>query len=225
MACTGGWDWAPYSYTGTSSSNASTGFAQTLSKGLWKSVYLVEVPLENVVITHLTPHTHYKGEYPTTTLQDGKHGGFRVNVTAHFWAPPGGAKGLLAVKGSWADNETRSPEIAVPAGESQISMQLSASATQIKLWWPTGVGAQPLYNVTATWTPSTVGSIASGQVAAARQLGFRAFALVTINDTDSATIAANATSDGTGTHGMFFRVNGAALYSRGGKRQLYHAQH
>ena len=89
------------------------------------------------------------------------------------------------------------------------------------------MGAQPLYNVTATWTPSTVGSIASGQVTAARQLGFRAFALVTINDTDAATVAANATSDGTGTHGMFFRVNGAALYSRGGKRQLYmyHAQH
>lgn len=225
QACSGGWDWAPYSYTGTSSSNASTGFANTLSKGLWKSVYLAEVPLESVAITHLTPHTQYKGEYPTTPLQDGEHGGFAVNVTAHFWAPPGGAKGSLAVEGSWADGDADAVsrrELEVPAGDSQVSVQLSATAAQIKLWWPHGVGAQPLYNITATWspTPSVHGaadSIAADPVSAVRQFGFRAFALVTINDTDAATVAANASSDGTGTHGMFFRVNGAALYSRGGE--------
>ena len=40
-------------------------------------------------------------------------------------------------------------------------------------------------------------------------------AQVTINDTDTATVASNASADGSGAHGMFFRVNGAALYSRG----------
>ena len=40
-------------------------------------------------------------------------------------------------------------------------------------------------------------------------------AQVTINDTDTATVASNASADGSGKHGMFFRVNGAALYSRG----------
>jgi hypothetical protein len=189
---------------------------------VWKSVYLSEVPLETVAITHLTPHTHYKGDYPTTPLQDGKHGGFGINVTAHLWAPPGGAKGALAVKGSWAGagNVEASGEIEVPAGDSQVSIQLHASAAQIKLWWPTGMGMQPLYNVTATWSPapiagSTPDSMAPGQVTSMRQFGFRAFTLVTINDTDAATVAANATSDGSGNHGMFFRVNGAAVYSRG----------
>ena len=46
-------------------------------------------------------------------------------------------------------------------------------------------------------------------------MGFRVFALVTINDTDTETVVRNTSSDGTGTHGMFFRVNGAAIYSRG----------
>jgi hypothetical protein len=225
MACTGGWDWAPYSYTGTSSSNTTTGFAQTLSKGLWKSVYLAEIPRETVAITHLSPHTLYKGEYPTKPLEDGTHGGFSVNVTAHIWAPPGGAKGTLVVAGSWAagvsSEGTHSGEVEVPAGESKISLQLSATAAQIKLWWPAGVGAQPLYNVTATWTPApasaatATATTTAGTTTAVRRLGFRVFALVTINDTDTATVRSNASTEGSGTHGMFFRVNGAAIYSRG----------
>ena len=212
MACTGGWDWAPYSNTGTNSSNATTGFANTLSKGLWKSVYLITVPVATVAITHLTPHTHYMGKYPTAPLEDGTHGGFSVNVTAHVWVPVGGAKGRLSVGGSWAaSQETAGAEMELAAGESKVSLQINATSAEIKLWWPTGVGAQPLYNVTATWTPTS----SAKTTTAVRRLGFRVFALVTINDTDAATVASNASADGSGTHGMFFRVNGAAIYSRG----------
>lgn len=41
------------------------------------------------------------------------------------------------------------------------------------------------------------------------------FALVTTNDTDTSVVKANATTDGTGTHGMFWRINGAAILSKG----------
>ena len=227
MACTGGWDWAPFSYTGTNSSHATTGFAKSMSKGLWKSVYLLTVPAASVSITHVTPHTLYKGAYPVAPLQDGTHGGFIVNVTAHLWAPPGGAKGSLAVTGSWGGSDAErtavSGEIDVPAGESKASLQLSVTAAQIKLWWPSGVGAQPLYHVSTTWTPpaSADDNVATAApppphaITAVRRLGFRVFTLVTINDTDAAIVAGNASSDGSGTHGMFFRVNGAAIYSRG----------
>ena len=83
----GGWDWAPYSNTITNSSGNTSGPARTLSKGLWKSVYLAALPLASAAITHMTPHTHYLGEYPTVPLRDGIHGGFKVNVTTHLWAP------------------------------------------------------------------------------------------------------------------------------------------
>ena len=63
------------------------GPANTLSKGIWKSVYVTDVPLATVAITHVTPHTRYQGAYPTTRLQDGEHGGFVVNVTTHLQVP------------------------------------------------------------------------------------------------------------------------------------------
>ena len=223
MACTGGWDWAPYSYTlSTSSATAkhnTTGPAHSFTKGLWKSVYTTSVPLGGAAITYVTPHTKYAGVYPVAPLVEGAHGGFTVNVTAHFWAPAGGAAGSLAVAGSWGGSGSRSSTNAVvtlPAGASKISLQLAAAASEIKLWWPRGEGAQPLYDVEATWTPSALapaGTLASraSSTTATRRVGFRVFALVTVNDTDAAYVAANASADGTGTHGMFFRVNGAAV--------------
>ena len=51
---------------------------------------------------------------------------------------------------------------------------------------------------------------------ARRRVGFRHVALVTYNDTDPSQRAAAALgATGSGTHGMFFRVNGVALWARG----------
>ena len=214
MGCTGGWDWAPFSYTTTNSSAKTTGPAPTLSKGVWKSVYLTDVPLATVAITHLTPHTRYNGAYPTARLADGDHGGFTVNVTAHLWAPAGGAKGSLGVAGSWAaaapttsnasaSAAASSGAMTLPAGESIVSLQVAATAQQIKLWWPNGAGAQPLYDVKATWTPAAAEPVvgtAAGAAAAAlvavtsRHMGFRVFALVTVNDTNASVVASNASA-------------------------------
>jgi hypothetical protein len=224
MACTGGWDWAPYSYTLTKSSatakHNTTGPAHSFTKGLWKSVYTTTVPLGSIAITHVTPHTKYAGAYPIAPLVDGAHGGFTVNVTAHLWAPEGGATGSLAVAGSWGSSSRSTAVVTLPAGESTLSLQLAATASEIKLWWPRGEGAQPLYDVQATWTPARLARAAAiaahaSSTNATRRIGFRVFALVTVNDTDAAYVAANASADGTGRHGMFFRVNGAAIYSRG----------
>jgi beta-mannosidase len=177
------------------------------------SRYLLDVPVAGatpdsaaVAMTHLTPHTHYLGAYPTAPLLDGTHGGFRVNVTAHFWAPAGGARGSLTVRGEWdgGGSANASGEIELPTGQSQASLQITATAAQIKLWWPSGLGAQRLYNVSATWRPS---SSTVAPTTAVRRLGFRVFALVTINDTNASIVAANASTEGTGKHGMFFRVS------------------
>lgn len=95
------------------------------------------------------------------------------------------------------------------------------------------MGDQNLYNVSATWTssasaaPTPSSPVANNSkvqtvvAATSRRLGFRVFALVTVNDTNATVVAnkASASATGqvndTGTHGMFFRVNGAPLYSRG----------
>ena len=194
-----------------------------------------------------SPH-RYLGDYPVAPLVDGSHGGFEVNVTVHLWVPDGGASGTLSVHGDWATATTTTAAavahsrdnvaaelMQLEPGEHTVSLQINATADQIKLWWPNGVlghgptSARPFYNVTAEWTPTavsrkpTVPSPADDTAAAApaatvsttRRIGFRVFALVTVNDTDAAYVKANATADGSGKHGMFFRVNGAAIYSRG----------
>eukprot|EP00730_Choanoeca_flexa_P008569 TRINITY_DN12506_c0_g2_i18.p1 TRINITY_DN12506_c0_g2~~TRINITY_DN12506_c0_g2_i18.p1 ORF type:complete len:975 (+),score=156.28 TRINITY_DN12506_c0_g2_i18:81-2927(+) len=73
MACTGGWDWAPYSDTSQSG-------ARTFSQGIWKSVYLIQV--STAAITHAVPHVFYNGEHPVSRLQEHNHSGFRVEATA-----------------------------------------------------------------------------------------------------------------------------------------------
>jgi len=74
MSCSGGWDWAPV-----------TPEPSTLSKGIWKSVYLSVV--KSVAITHVVPHIFYLGEYPKTTLTNNNHGGFLVDVKVHIFSP------------------------------------------------------------------------------------------------------------------------------------------
>jgi len=48
-------------------------------------------------------------------------------------------------------------------------------------------------------------------------VGFRTVALVTVNDTDDSVVAdiLAHNKEGSGSHGMYFRVNGAAIWSRG----------
>ena len=58
-ACTGGWDWAPYSHSYLDG-------AHTFSKGLWKSVYLATVSPASAAITHMVPQIFYRGGNPST---------------------------------------------------------------------------------------------------------------------------------------------------------------
>eukprot|EP01065_Artemidia_motanka_P025528 TRINITY_DN30520_c0_g1_i1.p1 TRINITY_DN30520_c0_g1~~TRINITY_DN30520_c0_g1_i1.p1 ORF type:complete len:912 (+),score=270.91 TRINITY_DN30520_c0_g1_i1:48-2783(+) len=198
MACTGGWDWAPYTTT-------SQEGAATFSKGIWKSVYLAQV--ETAALSHVVPHTFYNGAYAASPLSDGSHGGFNVTVRAHFWAPAA-VTGSLKVTTQWG--ESAQADVSVPAGDSNVTVALTASAQQVKLWWPAGTGDQHLYNLTVTFAPS-----AGASVSAQRRIGFRTFAVVTGNDTDPAYVKASEGKDGTSDMGMMFRVNGAAIMSRG----------
>jgi hypothetical protein len=62
---------------------------------------------------------------------------------------------------------------------------------------------------------SEVAAAAAAAVSASRTVGFRYVALVTGNDTDSAYVATAHASEGTSSHGMYLRVNGVVLWSRG----------
>ena len=63
------------------------------------------------------------------------------------------------------------------------------------------MGPQNLYNVTITFTPAGPGAL---PVATTRRVGFRFAALVTVNDTDPAVVAASANAEGTGNFTMMY---------------------
>lgn len=201
MACTGGWDWAPYT-------NTRLGDAQTFTKGIWKHVYLVVTQPGSASMTHVVPQIFYRGDYPVAPLVDGQHGGFKVDVRV-FLSAVAETSGTLCLAPSWT-TRVYSVTGTIPGGESVQVISFNVSASDIKLWWPAGMGQQPLYDLNVSFTSQ------EGQaVATTRRVGFRYFALVTGNDTDASYVAKAKNAEGTSFHGMFFRINGAAMWSRG----------
>eukprot|EP00980_Cylindrotheca_fusiformis_P005569 scaffold1183_cov114-Cylindrotheca_fusiformis.AAC.2 len=213
MPCSGGWDWAPFSKCPTTSDTHSNQY----SKGITKSVYLTRV--SSAAITAIVPQTFYRGSHPTVALQDGMHKGFEVQVKVHLWSPLP-TKGRLQVQGSWNHAASTAEEVVEwKGGDTVVTLSIDANAGDIRLWWPNGLGTKPqeldkrpLYNVNVQFVPDHPNPLV---VSDSRRVGFRHFALVTGNDSDP-TYVQNATGqEGTDFGGMFFRINGVAMYSRG----------
>lgn len=164
-----------------------------MSKGIWKSVYLALDEPRGACISHVVPAITYRGEYPTHRLVDGAHAGFSVSVRIHMSAARP-FQGMLSVVPGWsvggkaAGSVAVSKEVKLPGGESNVTLQLDADADAIKLWWAAGLGEQPLYSLTVSFTPippaetSRVRLVETGTavsvISTSRRIGFRYFALV-----------------------------------------------
>ena len=217
MTCTGGYDWAPWSTTWKVSPSVQAtipsgwfggGAQATFSFGIWKSVYITTV--RTVAITTVGVETFYKGEYPVEPMTDDNHGGFELHLTLDLSTPAGVPAGAT-VNASAPFGSVVQTTQALPAGNSKWRIVLPAP--RVRLWWPAGMGEQAMYNVTIA--VSTAGGTPA---VATRQVGFRSIALVTINDTDAALRKSSGDHNGSGGSTMFLRINGAALFSRGGNK-------
>jgi hypothetical protein len=205
MACSGGWDWAPYSQL----SAHGSGF---FTRAIWQPVFLEYVP--SVTIDTVVPLISYGGGHPTEALMDGhaaNHFDIEVRIVIssgerNAAVGVGPIYGTLRAVGAWAgpgaSNEKR---VSIPSG-SRTSATLDLSAQGVMLWWPIGYGAQSLYNLTILFTPEDP---LLAPVGATVRIGFRHVALVSVNDSDANEVERSSVLEGTGDHGMFFRVNGA----------------
>ena len=164
------------------------------------------------------PRTYYTGAYAVTPLVPHQHAGFNVTVDVHVWSARGSARTQVEVAGSWATGARAATTVALAGGDQMVTLELTASAADIELWWPINCGTQTLYNITATVGPATtlVTTATAGAARASRLVGFRTVALVTGNDTDPVWVKQAAGSEGSGSHGMMLRINGAAVMARGG---------
>ena len=206
-----------------------------MSKGIVRSVYIAYLPQPQVahpntlpislplpdlspppgLITAVVTEILYKGRYPAAPLTDATKGNFEVRVRIHVLSHTAWSGGVQ-VNGSWSnDAMAMSHQASVPAGESNFTVVLAAASTDVLLWWPAGLGERPLYNISARLVSSDGASVTESAV---RRVGFRTLAIVTGNDTDPAWVAANTGADGSANPPleMFFRINGATIFARGG---------
>lgn len=212
-AMSGGWDWAAYSNIIVPNNNTleEDGGSRALSKGIWKSVYLVPAPKANpVFISHVVPQVFYKGPYLTAPPQSGV-GPFVVELSV-FLTSTSGASGTLTIQGNWSSEAKASQSVVVPPSSSEVKFTIALPpASNVSLWWPAGLGfPQSLYQVTASFLPdaATTPAVAT----ASRNVGFRVFALVTADDSDPSSLV---NSTGSGNLTMRFKVNGLNIWSRG----------
>ena len=175
------------------------------------------LPVKAVTLRHLVPLVHYSGPHPTAPLKDGAHAGFTVAVALHLGIHTA-TKGTVTVAGAWSSAVATVPVDFSSPSDVVVRVNLTASAKDVELWWPVGVGAHRLYNVTGSFTPDggTAAHSSASMVAASRLIGFRHVTMTTANDTDRAVVAAGGDGSAHPTFTTFFRVNGARIYARGG---------
>lgn len=160
-----------------------------MSRGIVRSLYLLAAPAGVPLIAQTVPLVYYSGSYPTEPLTDAAAGPFIVDVSVFLLNPSNKSAisgATLTLEGSWGGGPTAPialPPIA-PGQTTRVNASLAVSAGSVRLWWTADTAPlsrrgqpQPLYTVTASVNAG------AAVVRDSRGIGFRAFTLVTGNDT------------------------------------------
>lgn len=145
MACSGGWDWAPYSRAGDERGSSVWSF------GIFRPVYIIREAA--VSIRYVAPKV-YPIELNTTKGRE-EHiptrGDFRVAIDVHLHASngfPDDPTAHVVVRTDFG-NETR-VQIA-PSTKTSMTVRISLMATQVLLWWPADLGQPNLYALSVSY--------------------------------------------------------------------------
>ena len=166
-ACSGGWDWAPYSMT----AEASCSSRRTFSFGIFKPIYMIK--MRSVAIMNVVPKIRYLGDSTVRNLTDGKD--FEVIVDVHLLCNDDTDARVLQ-ESDTAQVLLRAPfmlDITIKLKDADgrtsieepntliISVRTQVSREEINLWWPNGLGNQPLYTLEVAFRDKWYGTLTS----------------------------------------------------------------
>ncbi len=151
MACSGGWDWAPY----TQNAEASCLSRRVWSFGIIKPVYIAKVSVSHPLIVHVIPKTFYLGQEGKGNVDvdpismDNKecndlNGDFHLIVDVHLYIPHENddneiLEGDVIFEASFLKTNT-----IIPLKDGRrlnstsliVSLSLRVKRKDIELWWP-----------------------------------------------------------------------------------------
>lgn len=174
-------------------------------QGIWRPIYFIGIKPRTAAITSLS-----------TTVRP-LNPGARAGRTS--WSVEArvmlqlrteqdvGVEGTVRVCGDWAGAVPTEVAVNLTEGTTEMTLLLKVQAHEVKLWWPLRMGQQYLYNLTATFTPSSASAATS---TARRSVGFRTVRL----QTDFGQAAVGAAS-GSGNESMIVVVNDQRVLLRG----------
>jgi beta-mannosidase len=208
QACSGGWDWAPYTRTGDAYGS------RTFTFGIWKPIYIIEQ--SQLSIYHVVPKIFYLGDglkdIPRNPMLEGPHHDFKVLVDIHF-VRSRVVNGFFLIRGNFT---RKTKAIKIDGSSNMISVPFLVPKETIKLWWPNSrhrdTQLSNLYELKVSY--ATIGTNIFQTDWVTKSIGFRTIDLITINETNSSSFKSRD-QEGSGNHGMFFRVNGALIWAKG----------
>jgi beta-mannosidase len=212
----GGWDWALYSKTCDKQQPISSAF----SFGVIKPLYIIAA--QQLYITDVVTKTYYLGNLSTVPMMDGPQADFQLDVEIHlsFVHEHGQSKQslshtdygeiLLNVPFSPSNNQTA---IIIPVVNisSVVRYSMIVPKDRIDLWWPINMGKQTLYELEISYRNLPANRETLWYK---KKIGFRTVALITYNEYDDEH-PVDTEGEGSGIHGMKFRINGALVFCRG----------
>lgn len=186
--------------------------------GIIKPIYIIGIGIENFYISHVVPKVYYLGNYPTKPLLHPEED-FRLDVDIHLSFVTSKPYSLISnssiiVRTDFADQIEVPVKASAPSlydGLSTVvTISLIVPKQAVELWWPNGMGKQSLYSI-------YVGTTCILDKWIEKRIGFRTTSLVTINENNTIDLAKalNDSTEGSGQHGMYFRINGAIVMGRG----------
>ena len=155
MACSGGWDWAPYSLAGDMSLHSRRVF----SFGISKPIYVAEI--HHVSIVHVVPKIYYLGSYSEDSTMIDEDFELRVEIFLQLQnISPLEARntnlitfGEIIIKSDIfrAERIPMRKNFVRKENEMVVIFRKRIPRKSVELWWPNGAGAHQLYTLSVQY--------------------------------------------------------------------------